>query len=74
MIHLHEGMEKFNQNVFPVLELNFNTIWSMQFKQSWDFMEQAFSHQQSKKLFRSLTVAKRLISWEAKVLTKNIED
>ena len=45
MIQLDERMEKFNQKLFAVLELNFNTIWSMQVKQSWDFIELAFSHQ-----------------------------
>ena len=45
MIQLHERLEKYNQKLFAVMELNFNTIWSMQVKQSWDFMEQAFSHQ-----------------------------
>ena len=61
MIQLHERMEKFNQKLSAVVELNFNKIWNTEVKQSWDFMEQAFSHQQNKKLFRSLTVAKHLI-------------
>ena len=30
---------------FAVMKLNFNTVWSMQVKQSCNFMEQAFSHQ-----------------------------
>ena len=45
MVQSHEHMEKFNQNPSVVMELNFSTIWSMQVKQSWDVMEQAFSHQ-----------------------------
>ena len=57
-------MEQFNQKLFAVMELHFNTIWSTKVKQLWDLMEQAFCHQSNEKLFRRLIVAKRLISGE----------
>ena len=45
MIQLHERSEKYNQKLFAVMELNFNTIWRTAVELSWDFIEQAFSHQ-----------------------------